>query len=133
MVSFSFKRLVSKLQVMAGGFFNLSSASEVARYRTQVYNALTNISRLKSRNTSHPKSRDYQKLQMLLSKGDYIKSVEHVSNGNNKIKPRVFATADSLMKWTGQFCSTSRKSSQFDSYDVQMRSILCNCRFFLAP
>ena len=75
-------------------------------------NAFRNISRLKSRNIGHPKSTDYHKLQMLLSQGDYIKSVEYVSNDNNKIKPRVFATTDSLMKWTGQFCSTSRKSSQ---------------------
>ena len=49
---------------------------------------------------------------MLLSHGDYIKSVEYVSNGNNKFKPHVLATTDSLMKWNGQFCSTSRKSSQ---------------------
>ena len=97
---------------MEGGAFNLSSASEVARDRTQVYNTLRNISRPKSRNTGHPKSTDYHKLQMLLSQGDYIKSVEYVSNDNNKIKPRVFAKTDSLMKWTGQFCSTSRKSSQ---------------------
>ena len=106
------KEVVSKIQVMAGGAFDLSSASEVARDRTQVYNALRNISRPKSRNTGHPKRTDYHKLQMLLSKGDYIKSVEYVSNDNNKIKPRVFATTESLMKWTGQFCSTSRKSSQ---------------------
>ena len=105
------KEVVSKIQVMAGGAFNLSSASEVARDRTEVYNALRNISRPKSRNTGHPKSTDYHKFQMLLSQGDYIKSVEYVSSGNNKIKPRVFATTDSLMKWTGQFCSTSRKSS----------------------
>ena len=49
---------------------------------------------------------------MLLSHGDYIKSVEYVSDGNNKFKPHVLATTDSLMKWNGQFCSTSRKSSQ---------------------
>ena len=49
---------------------------------------------------------------MLLSQGDYIKSVEYASNNNNKIKPRVFATTDSLMKWTVQFCLTSRKLSQ---------------------
>ena len=104
--------VVSKIQVMAGGAFNLSSPSEVARDRTQVYNALRNISRPKSRNTGHPKSTDYHKLQMLLSQGDYIKSVEYVSNDNNKIKPLVFATTDSLMKWTGQFCSISRKSPQ---------------------
>ena len=106
------KEVISKIQVLAGGAFNLSSTSEVARDRTQVYNALRNISRPKSRNTGHPESTDYHKLQMLLSQGDYIKSVEYVSNDNNKIKPRVFATTDSLMKWTGQFCSTSRKSSQ---------------------
>ena len=106
------KEVVSKIQVMAGGAFNLSLALEVARDRTQVYNALRNISRPKYRNTGDPKSTDYHKLQMLLSQGDYIKSVEYVSNDNNKIKPRVFATTDSLMKWTGQFCSTSRKSSQ---------------------
>ena len=106
------KEVVSKIQVMAGGAFNLSSASEVARDKTEVYNALRNISRPKSRNTGHPKSTDHHKLQMLPSQGDYIKSVEYVSNDNNKIKPRVFATTDSLMKWTGQFCSTSRKSSQ---------------------
>ena len=97
---------------MEGGAFNLSSASEVARDRTQVYNTLRNISRQKSRNADHPKYTDYHKLQMSLSQGGYIKSVEYVSNDNNKIKPRVFATTDSLMKWTGQFCSTSRKSSQ---------------------
>ena len=34
---------VSKIQVMAGGAFNLSSPLEVARNRTQVYNALRNI------------------------------------------------------------------------------------------
>ena len=67
-----------------------------------MYNALKNINRPKSRNTGHPKSIDYHKLQMLLSQG---------GNGNSKIKPRVFATTDSLMKWTGQFCLTSRKSS----------------------
>ena len=106
------EEVVSKIQVMKGGAFNLSSASKVARDRTQVYNALRNISRPKSRNTGHPKSTDHHKLQMLPSQGDYIKSVEYVSNDNNKIKPRVFATTDSLMKWTGQFCSTSRKSSQ---------------------
>ena len=106
------KEVVSKIQVMAGWAFNLSSASEVARDRTQVYNAMRNISRPKSRNTGHPKSTNYHKLQVLLSQGDYIKSVEYVSNDNNKIKLRVFATADFLMKWTGQFCSASRKSSQ---------------------
>ena len=106
------KEVVSKIQVMAGGAFNLSLALEVARDRTQVYNALRNISRPKSRNTGHPKSTDYHKLQMLLSQSYYIKSIEYVSNDNNKIKPRFFATTDSLMKCTGQFCSTSRKSSQ---------------------
>ena len=74
---------------MAGWAFNLSSALEVARDRTQMCNALRNISRLKSRNIGHPKSTDYHKLQMLLSQGDYIKSVEYVSNDNNKIKQRV--------------------------------------------
>ena len=103
---------LSVSQVMEDGAFNLSSASEVARDRTQVYNTLRNISRPKSRNTGHPKSTDYHKLQMLLSQGDYIKSVEYVSSNNNKIKQRVFVTTDSLMKWTGQFCSSSRKSSQ---------------------
>ena len=49
---------------------------------------------------------------MLLSQGDYIKSVEYVSNDNNKIKLSAFETTDSLMKWTSQFCSTPRKSSQ---------------------
>ena len=49
---------------------------------------------------------------MLLSQGDYIKSVEYVSNDNNKIKLSPFETTDSLMKWTSQFCSTPRKSSQ---------------------
>ena len=83
------KEVVSKVQVMAGGAFNLSSASEVARDRTLVYNALRNISRPKSRNTGYPKNTDYHKLQMLLSQGDYTKSVEYVSNDNNKIKPRV--------------------------------------------
>ena len=63
------KDVVSKIQVMAGGAFNLSSASEVVRDRTQVYNALRNISKPKSRNTGHPKSTDYTKLQMLLSQG----------------------------------------------------------------
>ena len=74
------KEVVSKIQVMAGGAFDLSSASEVARDRTQAYNALRNISRPKSRNTGHPRRTDYHKLHMLLSKGDYIKSVEYVSN-----------------------------------------------------
>ena len=83
------KEVVSKVQVVAGGALNLSSASEVARYRTQVYNALRNISRPKSRNTGHSKSKDYHKLQMLLSQGDYTKSVEYVSNDNNK-SSRVF-------------------------------------------
>ena len=69
---------------MEGGVFNLSSASEVARDRTQVYNTLRNISRPKSRNTGHPKSTDSHKLQMLLSQGDYIKSVEYVSSDNKK-------------------------------------------------
>ena len=63
------KDVVSKIQVMGGGAFNLSSASEVARDRTQVYNTLRNISRPKSRNTVHSKSTDYNKLQMLLSQG----------------------------------------------------------------
>ena len=94
------------------GSANLSSASEVARDRTQMYNALRNISRPKSRNTGHPKNIDYHKPQMLLSQGDYIKSAEYVCNGNNKIKPRVFAATDSLMIWTGQFCSISRNSCQ---------------------
>ena len=101
------KEVISKIQVLAGGAFNLSSTSEVARDRTQVYNALRNISRPKSRNTGHPESTDYHKLQMLLSQDDYIKSVEYVSNDNNKIKPLVFAATDSLMKWTGQFRSVS--------------------------
>ena len=56
------KKVVSKVQVMAGGAFNLSSDSEVARNITQVYNALRNISRPKSRNIGHPKSTDYHKL-----------------------------------------------------------------------
>ena len=79
---------------MAGGAFTLSSASEVARDRTQAYNALRNISRRNSKNNGHLKNKDYHKLQMLHSQGD------------------AFATTDSLMKSTAQFCSTSRKSSQ---------------------
>ena len=59
------KEVVSKIQVMAGGAFDLSSALDVARDRTLVYNALRNISRPKSTNTGHPKSIDYHKLQML--------------------------------------------------------------------
>ena len=52
------KEVVSKVQLMAGGAFNLFSDLEVARDRTQVYNDLRNISRPKSRNTGHPKSTD---------------------------------------------------------------------------
>ena len=65
-----------------------------------------------SRNTGHPKSTGYHKLQMLPSQGDYIKSVEYVSNDNSKIKRRVSASTDFLMKWSAQFSSTSRKSSE---------------------
>ena len=49
---------------------------------------------------------------MLLSQGDNIKKFEYVSNDNNKIKLGVFGTTDSLIKWTGQFCSISIKSSE---------------------
>ena len=49
---------------------------------------------------------------MLLSQGENIKKFEYVSNDNNKIKPGVFGTTDSLIKWTGQFCSISIKSSE---------------------
>ena len=92
------KEVVSKIQVMSGGAFKSSSALEVARDRTQVCNALRNINSPKSRNTDHLKSADYHRLQILLSQGDYVKSVEYVGNVNNKIKPSVFATTDSLMK-----------------------------------
>ena len=52
------KEVVSKVQVVGGQAFDLFSDSEVARDRTQVYNALRNISRPKSRNTGHRKSTD---------------------------------------------------------------------------
>ena len=103
------KEVVSKIKVMTGGAFSLSSALEVIRERTQVYNTLRNISRPNFRNTGHPKSTEYHKLQMLHSQGGYIKSVEYVSRDDNKT--HVFVTTDSLMKWTGQICSTSRKLS----------------------
>ena len=114
------KEVVSKIQVMSGGAFKSSSALEVARDRTQVCNALRNINSPKSRNTDHLKSADYHRLQILLSQGDYVKSVEYVGNVNNKIKPSVFATTDSLMKWTGQFCSTSSKSSQLSTDEIYL-------------
>ena len=80
------KEVVSKVQVIAGGAFNLSSDSEVARNRTQVYNALRNISRPKSRNTRYPKSTDYHKLQMLLVAAfiaafthvEYVEDISHI-------------------------------------------------------
>ena len=122
------KEVFSKAQVMASGAFNLPSASEVARDRTQVYNALRNISRPKSRNTGHPKSTDYHKLQMLLFQGDYIKSVEYVSNDNNKIKTGQVCKMDwSVLLNIKKIIPTRHR------YDVQMWSILCNWRLFPAP
>ena len=47
------KRVISLLQKKAGGVYTMKSPSEVARDRTQVYNAIRNVDRPKSRNTGN--------------------------------------------------------------------------------
>ena len=74
------KNVVSNIQKQTGGVFEMSSPFEVARDRMQIYHAVRIVDKPKYQNTGKPKTTDFDKLNFLLLKGDFVKDISNRSN-----------------------------------------------------
>ena len=89
------KQVVSAIQKEAGGSFGMTSACDIVRNRTQVYNKVRHINdRPKSRNTGKVKMTDFSKVLMMLQQNDFVKDVSFScrnKKGKSKLNTKLIA------------------------------------------
>ena len=104
--------MTSQIEEQVGGASGVSSPSDMAKNREQVYNQGRNVTKPKSRSTGPAKIPNLEKLIMLQQSYDFFKKASFSVKGE-MCKPNTFATTNNHLMWVPNVCRLSLPLARF--------------------